>query len=171
MNPEWITAIGEIGTAIGTIGAVIVALVVSVGEARRRRIAEDRKQASQISAWLVDYDQPRILPESGGPLVRLKLRNVSDELVYNLVATVVSAQAGTPYQQLRTFVGRLAPGESEYAVERPEAGMHRRFSVELAFEDSGGRFWRRGGKGRLERVTKDPLALYEIDPPVSWLMP
>jgi hypothetical protein len=46
--------------------------------------------------------------------------------------------------------------------------MNLRFSVELAFQDAGGRNWLRRGKGVLEQVEADPLALYAIPEPVSW---
>jgi hypothetical protein len=85
------------------------------------------------------------LPQPATPqtnlFVRLAIQNASNQLVYSLIATVVSA--GTDKRtNLRAFVGRLPPGRSEYKIEHPGHGMHKRYSIELAFEDSGGRYWR-----------------------------
>lgn len=100
--------------------------------------------------------------------------NFSNQLAYNLIASVVSAQSGEHIGDnlnYRNYLGRLPPGRTEYRIEHPGHGMRKRFSVELAFEDSGSRTWVRGGKGALRQAKRDPLAFYGIDPPVSWLMP
>lgn len=46
--------------------------------------------------------------------------------------------------------------------------MNIRFSVELAFQDSSGRFGLRSGMGVLKEVDRDPVALYHISMPVGW---
>jgi hypothetical protein len=171
ISPEWIGEIGEIGTAIGTIGATVVALVVSVGEARRRRIAKERAQAERVSAWMMDDLAAPQTPDADCQ-VKLILQNASDQLVYQVIASLVSANTGDLVPGFQTYVGRLPPGRSEYEIPHPGTSMGgRRHGIELAFEDSAGAYWRRSGKGNLERTSKDPIALYEIEPPVHWEMP
>ncbi len=44
-----------------------------------------------------------------------------------------------------------------------------RLGVELAFQDSKGRFWRRMGvDGRLEELSVNPVDFYGVDRPVPW---
>jgi hypothetical protein len=173
MSPDWLTAYGEIGTAIGTIGATIVALFMGGAEARRRSKQEERQQAERVTGWMDSLPPDEAVVE-GEMHVKLIMQNASNQLVYNLIASVVSAQSGAQVGDnlsYRNFLGRLPPGRAEYTIKHPGHGMHKRFSIELAFEDAGGRTWVRRGKGKLERTNKGPLAFYDIDPPVGWLMP
>jgi len=166
---KWITAYAEIGTAIGTIGAVIVALFIAGADSRRRRAQEGRTQAELISGWMIDIPQPPIV---GGELqVNLVLQNGSQQLAYWLIATIVNASSNECLPRYRTFVGRLPPGQTVYQINHPGHGMHKRFSVELAFQDAKGQRWVRRGNGVLQKLSAEPLAYYGIDPPVGWLMP
>jgi hypothetical protein len=160
---EEIRTLAEIGTAIGTVGTVIIALLFRFWDARR-------KQAEHISAWM------EFLPAGEDTIddqmaVKLILLNASGQLVYNLIATIVSAQTGSGGGAYRNYIGRLPPGRTEHKIPHPGQGMHRRHAIELVFEDAGGRTWVRPAKGMLARIHKDPLAFYGIDPPVSWWMP
>ncbi len=104
----------------------------------------------------------------------LVLQNASDQLAYNLIASVVNANTEEHVGQnlnYRTYVGLLRPGRTEYTIKHPGHGMHKRYAIELAFGDAGGRVWLRKGRGALERIWKEPLAHYGIDPPVGWLVP
>jgi hypothetical protein len=166
LTPEWTSA-------IATFLAVLVALGVAGADARRRAKTDERQQAEQISSWMEELPAEETVKD-GMMYVKLIVQNASNQLVYNSIASVVSAQSGqhvgtnTAY---RNYLGRLPPGKTEYTIEHPGHGMHKRFSVEMAFEDSGGRTWVREGKGKLRQVKRDPLSFYGIDPPVSWLMP
>ena len=175
MTAEWVRAIADIGTAIGTVGAVIVALFLAGADGRRRRQEAERKQAERISAWLID-DLPA--PEKPGDewCMRLLVRNASDELVYNLIASLVNAQTEARIGQgtgHRAFVGRVPPGASEFRIQHPGHAMGgKKFGIELAFEDSGGRTWIRRGKGSLEPVNRPVHEVYDdISPPFGWQMP
>jgi hypothetical protein len=163
----------EIATAAGTVGAVIVAMWIAGADARRRHREVQRKQAERISGWLEDLPKAAAVLD-GSMYKTLVLQNSSDQLAYNLIASIVNAQTEAHVGgnlKYRTYVGILPPGRSEYKIEYPGDGMHKRFAVELAFEDAGGRGWLRQGRGWLRRISKSPLAFYEIDPPVDWLMP
>lgn len=163
----------EIATAVGTVGAVIVAMWIAGADARRRRKEERRRQADLISGWMEAL--PNEIAVADGELhAKLVLQNSSDQLAYNLIASVVNAATEAHVGQnleLRTYVGLLRPGRTEYVIKHPGAGMHKRAAIELVFEDAGGQVWLRKGRGALVRLSKDPLAYYGIDPPVGWLMP
>lgn len=173
MTTEWITAYAEIGTAIGTVGAVIVALVLAGAETRRRAREDERRQAEHVSGWMIDLPPDEAISD-GEPHVKLIMQNASNQLVYSTIASIVSAQSEDHVggnENYRTYIGRLPPGISEYKIRHPGHEMHKRFSIELAFEDARGKAWVRRGKGALESIRKNPLAHYNIDPPVGWLMP
>ena len=116
---------------------------------------EARQQADRISGWMVGSTN------EGTPQTKLVLQNASDLLVYNLIASVVTAE-GEPIRgsQYRNYIGRLPPGKSEYPIKYPGAGMHKHFSIELAFEDSSGKKWVRTGNGVLRSIASDPLTHY-----------
>lgn len=122
---------------------------------------ENRGQADRIVAWMEAPSDDLIAP--------LVLQNNSDQLVYDLVATVTTA--GGARLEIHSFVGQLPPGRSEYSIEHPGHGMHKRFSIEIAFEDSNGKKWVRNARGQLAEIETDPLTYYDISPPVSWLAP
>jgi hypothetical protein len=169
MNPNW----AEIGTAIGTVSAVTVALFSVICDSRRRLKEEERKQAERITGWM-DFLPQGEKEEMAGTRVKLILYNASNQLVYNLIASVVNANTEEHVGDTlsyRNYIGRLPPNKTEYTIDHPGWGMHKRFSIELAFVDAGGRTWVRRGKGGLKQVFKEPLAFYGIDPPVGWQMP
>jgi hypothetical protein len=160
-------------SAIATFLAVLVALWVAGADARRRAKTNKRHQAELISGWMEDLPSEETVID-GVMYIKLIMQNSSNQLVYNLIARVVSAQSGEHVGtnlDYRNYLGRLPPGRTEYTIKHQGHGMHKRFSVELAFEDSGGTTWVRKGKGGLEQVRHDPLTFYGISPPVSWLMP
>lgn len=163
----------EIATAVGTVGAVVVAMLIAGADARRRRKEELRKQAELIRGWMEELPD-EIAVVDGDMHANLVLQNASNQLAYNLIASVVNAATETHVGQnlkFRTYVGLLRPGQTKYVIKHPGHGMHKRAAIELAFEDAGGRVWLRRGRGALVRINKYPLAYYGIDPPVGWLMP
>src|SRR5262249_35855487 len=113
-----------------------------------------------------------------GVYVGLRVSNASKQLIYDLIAQVVSVQGafrdtavGKPEQQNREFgalVGNVPPGETSTRINTGGGGMHLRFSVEIAFQDAAGRYWVRRGNGTLEPTDKHPLDLYNISRPTGW---
>jgi hypothetical protein len=173
MTTDW-AVFWQAATAIATLAAVLVALGLPMLDSRRRVIAKEREQADQISGWMAFL--PDALSETDGEMyVTLLLQNSSERLVYDLIASVVTAFGENPVGSdfhYRNYIGRLPPGRSTYKIRHPGQGMNKRFSVELAFRDASERVWIRRGRGKLERSPKgDTLAIYDITPPVGWLMP
>jgi hypothetical protein len=163
-------------TAIGTFGAVVTSLYFAARDSRRKRKHDERQQAEKVTAWFVPYegeqDSPNKLYDG------LRIRNASNELVYDLIAQVVGVQGsfrktavGDTEERNNEFgakVGNVPPGDYTTRIDNSGGGMHRRFWIELAFQDAAGRFWVREGNGILKRVKKHPVELYNIGRPVSW---
>jgi hypothetical protein len=143
--PAWITA-------IGTLGAFGVALVVLGVQAwDHYREAKDRRmaQARLVAAWL-DNIGPKSTEDDQVivPLVIL-VRNGSSEPVYDVAVKVDVGVRGA-------FVrspGTVGPGETrEFVIESP--GFPRGVpNTQIVFVDSAGQRWRRDGQtGRLTTV-------------------
>jgi hypothetical protein len=130
-------------TALGTVGAVIVALWLAGRDGRRRAVEERRHQAELITGWISGtYD----MPTSGGRMTApITINNASNQLAYRVIASVVrdsrSSGAGTgpAGDQYRVLLGELPPGRTVKRIEHPGGGMHFRAAIELAFRDAGGR--------------------------------
>jgi hypothetical protein len=53
----------------------------------------------------------------------------------------------------------------------PDAGMHRRWGIELGFTDARGRHWIRRVGGELERIRTNPVDHYALPLPIDWTLP
>lgn len=172
-------------TAIGTVGAVVVALGLTILERLRAARDNRRRQAELITAWAdenwpqQDSDNP---PDAAaGSWLRLVMQNGSAQLAYFAIASVVGIQgAGPPerapkdsdwqdhFYPYRALVGRVPPGQTTTWIRHGGHGMHIRVGIELAFQDAAGRYWLRRGTGQLRKIKMDPIRFYEITPPVVW---
>jgi len=166
--PTWLAA-------IGTIGAVVVALWVSLGESRRRARADERRQAELITAWV----SSRGGLISGGidkPGIFVRVANASNQAAYRLIVSSCDAtrQGDRPQGRSpgdwRTFISELPPGEIGVFVEW-EPQMSSRPAVEIAFQDSAGRTWKRDYQGALEQLKGDHVKHYGLGEPVGWKPP
>ncbi len=174
MHVEWVTAYAEIGSAVGTVGAVVVALWLAGAEGRRRRKEERRQQADQISAWLLIED---VITATDAGETDCVVFNGSSQLIYNPIVTIVSATGAfrrtalgmkpdDPLPPFQTRIGgAFPPGQRVVRIKYPGGVLQARYSVELAFRDLRGRFWIREGNGLLKEVYVDPLILYGSGPP------
>ena len=137
---------------------------------------ESRRQAEQVTAWLGDEVEPSGTDDRR--YLSLFIRNASRQVVYDLVASLVSLQGafretaigdrGHPSHQYRALVGNVPPEMVTTKIGFDRYGMSLRFGVELAFRDARGRHWVRRRDGFLEEVDEGPLDLYEISRPVGW---
>jgi hypothetical protein len=168
---DWLTA--DWLTAFGTCGAVIVSLWIAGREARKRRKLEERQQAEQVTAWFVRNEEE----QEGDKIYRgLCVRNASNQMVYDVIAQVVSLQGSfrksavsdTRNTEFAALVGNVPPGETLSRINYGGGGMHKRFGIELAFQDAANRYWLRHGNGMLKKMNRHPIDLYKIDRPVSW---
>jgi hypothetical protein len=114
----------------------------------------------------------------GTRYIALRIKNASDQLVYDLVAQTVRARESSAHRSVENtgpraleygaLVGNVPPDDILTRINAGDLGMHRRFSVEIAFKDAAGLFWVRYGDGTLEQIFEHPLDRYKIDRPVSW---
>jgi hypothetical protein len=173
---DWITAIGTACGAFATTAAVIIALRLASRDDARRRQEQTRHQAEQITAWLLPEREDDLNP--GNYKIPTVIKNSSQELIYDVIANLVSIQGafrdsaiGDFRPEYILYAGQVPPGEHPYEMNFGGRGMFLRFGVELAFRDAAGWYSLRRGNGYLEEIEKTPLALYGIDPPVPWESP
>jgi hypothetical protein len=98
-------------TAIGTFGAVVTSLYFAARDSRRKRKHDERQQAEKVTAWFVPYegeqDSPNKLYDG------LRIRNASNELVYDLIAQVVGVQGSFR----KTAVGDTEERNNEFGAK------------------------------------------------------
>jgi len=155
--PTWLAA-------VGTIGAVVVAIWLALGDSRRRARAEQRRQAEVITAWVA---------QTIGQGILVKVANASNQAAYRLIVSSSDATRqgdrppGDP-ETWRAFVSELPPGETDVYVAW-EGGMSARPGVEIAFQDSAGRIWKRDYRGLLEALDDDHVSYYGLSEPLGWV--
>jgi hypothetical protein len=152
------------GAALGTFNLLL--------QRRRDRIAASdlrRAQAEQISAWHLPDDEEE---RSDGFLVPLVLQNKSSQPVFDVIASLVQivneGESRPEGSRFRALISRVPPGETKTRVLHPGRGMHFRASIELAFRDAAGNYWRRRGNGILQEVDQPPDKLYGLGRPLPW---
>lgn len=151
--------------AIGSVGAVIVALFVATRESRLRRKENTRKQADSISAWPIYF----------GLLHSKKLVIISNNTqlpIYDvLVSFGVAYGAGQGYSEgddYQSMILRVPPGE--YFVKSPKdygGGMHTQLGVAISFRDVNGKFWLRDATGVLTELFIPPFDFMKVSQPIS----
>jgi hypothetical protein len=170
---SWAQVYTGIASALATFGAVLVAIYVAAKDSRGRLKEKEYEQAERITAWMFE---PEIRDRDGRNILQSELfvNNTSDQIIYKAIASVANVGTGACVGSgpgYRRFIGLVPPGTWAYEIEHPGHGMHKRFSIELIFQDAANRTWRRSTSGDLSRINGDPLSFYEISPPVSWEMP
>lgn len=159
-------------TAVGTCGAVVVSLALSLYELRARRKHEERTQAEKITAWFVPLDDPEEQAET--TYTGLRINNASDQLVYDLVAEVVIGRKTAVGDdenrniEFGAMIGNVPPGGFTGRINTGGGVMARRHLIEFAFQDAGGRYWLRCTDGSLQRARKHPIDLFNIPRPVRY---
>jgi hypothetical protein len=165
-------------------GAGLSTRVFFAQRARDRLTANEaqRRQADQVTGWLVKYEGPE---EPGKLFYGLVLQNDSSQPVYDLIANEVvvhgsgyktavgrdryEVDAGLSPHRYRAYITLVPPGKTVTRIEHGGGGMYHRFGVEFAFRDAAGLYWLRQGDGILRSITQHPTELYEIPgPAIRW---
>lgn len=151
----------ETWTAIGTVGAVVVALLFGASAELRRLMTRRRAQAEQISAWA--EEEP--VSESQFRHVGFIL-NASGEPVWDITVFVDSVRRETadeldPRAEVveRIQIGMLPPGRKEkrtYQLEFMPYAPDSPVPLVFFFRDNAGRWWFRDEKGQLKRRSGPP---------------
>lgn len=163
----------EMWTAIGTVGAVVVALVVALTQAAvvivlgvKRRYLARRKVASLVSAWVEHSYGPNSSGEYYRRTVSLHLANESDEPVFRVeVLCGIETEHGTiqlgPLAAPRIIPVLPPKREFTYDITMGMLGFgdfahdsFRGLVAKIGFRDHEGTRWERGFDGALKRVKR-----------------
>lgn len=173
----------DLWTAIGTVGAVVVALVIALvqgGVALRRRRQERKlareKVVSLVSAWIETTYRPSIGGDYYQRSVTLHLANESDEPVFKVEVLCGIATENGVIQVGPIAAPRIIPvlppqQEFKYDITMgilafgPVANdAFRALVAEVGFRDHEGERWNRGFEGELQHITDPkPAQITEAD--------
>lgn len=164
---DWVARLAPAVSALSTFSAVATSLWLAGRQGRQARAS----QAEQVTAWHIPYDGRKEDHRVG-----LLIKNASNQLVYDVIVQVVNNKnrqtaVGDTYErnhELGVCIGNVPPGEFRTHITQGSHGMDRRFGIEIAFQDAAGRYWVRRGDGKLTKVKKHPLDLYNMHRPAVW---
>lgn len=184
-EPIWTTVwsasdmLGYCGNIFGALlGALATMAAVRLTIRHEREIRaedEEKHQARQISAWLDDMVCES--EDSSTVRRRVMIRNDSSAPVYKVIITCVGmAGAGPPLEGIecgrnyphRRCISVLPPGLWSTTISTDGNGMGVVLGVEIAFSDSAGRSWARGGEGCLKKLDAPPDNYYQLNYPIPW---
>lgn len=150
--PDWLAG-------VGTVGALVVALVLLSHDRRARREVEEerrRAQASRVVCWL---EAVEVLTPVGDRRVELVLHNGSEEPVFDCRVHVdLDAAATSTFRdggrRLTLAEPMLPPGQTRRPLSLPVFDLPHA-SAGMAFTDTSNRRWGRGHNGRLSQLVDD----------------
>ncbi len=158
MGASWLDAGANVFSAIGTVGAFAVALVLFRREhAREAAHTEDarRSQAVRVSAWI---EQRRTA--HGTPELAFHVHNASDMPIYEVslpdpADTTPGDGADEPTEA--EFIGLVPPGRTvtRSAPASWRAAYREPEPMPIEFVDSSGQRWTRDEDGTLTRTASD----------------
>lgn len=171
---EWLGQIGpDWFSAVGTVGALLVALVLLGFQLtdRRSEASQRRRAQAELIAAALDWSDKTREPMSSQ---RVLLFNASGNSVYSVVVGAVHLQ-GAGVRTIEEAVERTAPDQpppiSTAAVLPPgkfrttvrsvlHSMLGARPAAEIAFTDAAGRHWIRRAAGQLEELKETPLRYF-----------
>jgi hypothetical protein len=148
IDPAWIDAAANLFSAVGTVGALAVALVLLRQEQQREALRSEeqrRSQAVKVSAWL-----EALRSAHGGQDLFFHVHNASEMPIFEVsLPTPVPDEDETE----AVFIGLVPPGQT---IQRPapKDWLSAYFSpepVQIEFLDSSGQQWTRDEQGALTR--------------------
>jgi hypothetical protein len=182
-NVDWASLIVETVGAVGTIAALVVAIIMGKrqldrlredqhardAEARKREARARRAQAEQVSA--IAHVHSRVLPPQSQfhPASTrygawADVMNASALPIYGVRALVPTSE--TPSKVWVVPIG-FVPGNDtghEHLPPRADRALDRQ-PLGVVFRDSGGLWWHRDAGGYLEELEEDPHPPGDDEPP------
>lgn len=153
----WIVSwnVWEVLTAIGTVGATLVAVVLAL----RAWLQERDSAARVVSAWITDEYQPRDDGSSYRRSVQLYVANESNQPVFNARVNVHVGRFQTPLGPLSAPAPiSVVPPRRElvFDISIPLLGHPDSWNPKatLTFTDPKGNHWLRGLDGELRNVSR-----------------
>jgi len=142
-------------TAFGTVGAVLVALIVAGAEYYRTKRDRDRAQASLVTAWISTVEDFSANPTR--ILAMYTVHNGSTAPVFEFVATLPRWYLGGPEEKITNPVMIVPTKEPMYPWPDPEeVAVAGDVALRITFRDGAGMWWERADDGRLRRLWKPP---------------
>ena len=156
--------------AVGTVGALLIAVLGVVYEMQRGRLGRleqravaEREQASHVSAWVAIRTHYAEQGYDDIPLwsvIDVCVLNTSPQPVYDVTVSYTWPRGnGEPMQYTR---GLVSPASAHEVLAHESTDMNDDVEAEgvtplrLTFRDGAGRWWRRDTTGTLERLPTDP---------------
>lgn len=170
----WPTTVTEAASILGvvaTFAAVAIALWVAGRDGRRTKKADERRQASQVSAWGGFV----VLGPRGEAFQDIvAILNGSDAPIWDVCVSAGAQHGDAPLYGEGNSANRcitiVPPGK--YRVQKPDGFQNPATGVTLdaaiSFRDAEGRFWRRDATGILTRTKKHPFEELHITRPPTW---
>jgi hypothetical protein len=169
---------GDVPTWVGSIGTV-AAFAVAAGVYAQTQYDRRRSVAAKVTAWLsegpaffeagaldelerelIPVGQPELDVSSKRVWIAFSIRNGSDDLISDVVATLImlpgsSLPAGSFWDGIETRFGEIPPGLTRWRAEFKDTGIEGNGTVRLQFTDTKGLRWIREG-GHLRRSRRPP---------------
>ena len=145
--PAWIDVGANVFSAVGTVGAFAIGMVLLRQEHKREELRNEeqrRSQAVKVSAWLEATRNAQ-----GGRDLFFFVHNASEMPIFEVaLASHESDDAGEA-----EFIALVPPGQT---IQRPAPrqwlkNYHAPEPVQIEFLDSSGQQWTRGEQGALTR--------------------
>lgn len=144
--PDWVAA-------IGTVGALVAAVLVFAFELAHRRTERkdaEKDQARQLAAWIVRQEEAPLTSNRSPVPFRVRIINRSNLPVYDCLVRL--EWPGDPAAH-HHILGTVAPDFDEtrvIGITWSQAATNSWPAVSLGFTDAAGRAWRQYGAGKLE---------------------
>ena len=150
MGSDWLNTWSNVFQSVGTVGAFVTGFVLLRRELKReadRTEDERRAQAAKVSAWVEMYRRT-----DGTRELALHVHNASDMPIYEVDLPLPVPAGEDPETE---FIGLVPPGQT---IRRPAprawlTSYTEPEPVEIEFQDSMGRQWRRDEQGALVRTS------------------
>ena len=144
-DPTWIDVGANVFSAVGTVGAFAVGMVLLRQEHKREELRNEEQQRSQavkVSAWLEATRNAQ-----GGRDLFFHVHNASAMPIFEVALASHDADDAGEAE----FIALVPPGQT---VQRPAPrewlkGYHAPEPVQIEFLDSSGRHWARDEEGTL----------------------
>jgi hypothetical protein len=163
VDSGWIDAIANVFSAVGTVGAFTVAMVLFRREQRREEVRDEeerRDQAVKVSAWI-----EAVRGTHGGREIVFHVHNASAMPIYEVsLLTPIPGigdddrdNDGIEEHDEAEFIGLVPPGQTIRRPAPPEwtRTYYAPEPVPIEFRDSSGQPWTRDDTGALITRTSD----------------
>ncbi|MFT9055723.1 MAG: hypothetical protein ABF449_03720 [Ethanoligenens sp.] len=163
---EWGTVAQWAGALLTGAAVIVNALQIAKSE-RKRREADLKHQANEVSAW-IDFTRCSEVQQS---TIKVCLSNTSRHPVYHVVVVLVGVDIGKPGKgenmSSRNAINALPPGTylaDIHVKQFPDRAMtSEHYGVELSFRDCNNIAWIVRSNGILEKIDTDSYVHYGID--------